>query len=62
MEVLQVPKARKLSEAYHDGRITVRESMEELDWCWDKKLYKGAREPIVELTSGPMTAVLKQDR
>ena len=39
MEILQVPKARKLAEAYNDGQITLREFSENLEWCWDKRIY-----------------------
>jgi hypothetical protein len=43
MEILQVPKARKVAAAYHDGSITLREFMEELERCWAKKIYNGTR-------------------
>jgi len=62
MEILQVPKARKLAEAYHDGSITLREFMEELEWCWDKKLYRGTRARIAELRVFEVSPIPKQDR
>jgi hypothetical protein len=62
MEILQVPKARKLAEAYHDGSITLREFMEELESCWGKKTYKGAKTPVVERKGVPMPPILMQDR
>jgi len=43
MEILQVPKARKLAEAYNDGQITLREFSENLEWCWDKRIYNATR-------------------
>ena len=48
MEILQVPKARKLAEAYHDGSITLRQFMEQLEWCWDMKIHRGTKAPVVE--------------
>jgi len=62
MEILQVPKARKLAEAYHDGSITLREFMEELEWCWDMKIYRGTKAPVVERSGGPMPPVPVRNR
>ena len=62
MEILQVSKARKLAEAYHDGSITLREFMEELERCWDMKIYRGTKAPVVERKGVPMTPIMTQDR
>ena len=62
MEILQVSKARKLAEAYHDGSITLREFMEELERCWDMKIYRGTKAPVVERKDVPMTPIMTQDR
>lgn len=60
MEILQVPKTRQLAEAYHDGSITFREFMEELEWCWDMKIYRGTKAPVVERKDVPMPPILTQ--
>jgi|WetSurMetagenome_2_1015567.scaffolds.fasta_scaffold310254_2 hypothetical protein len=60
MEILRVPKARKLAEAYHDGSITLREFMEELEWCWDMKIYRGTKTPVVVRKDVPMPPILTQ--
>ena len=62
MEFLQVPESRKIIEPYHEGHITLRKLMEELEWYWDKSIYKGTRAPIVERARGPVSAILKQDQ
>jgi hypothetical protein len=62
MEILRVPKARRLAEAYHDGSITLSEFMEELEWCWDMKICRGTRAPDVEKRGAPMPPFLTQDR
>ena len=56
MEILQVPKARKLAEAYNDGQITLREFLENLEWCWDMKIYNETKARSVERPSVPMTS------
>jgi len=61
MEILQVPKARKLAEAYHGGSITLREFMEELEWCWEMKIYRGTKAPVVERPGVLMLPILTQD-
>ena len=61
MEILQVAKARKLAEAYHDGSITLREFMEELERGWDMKIYRGTKAPVVENRGVPMPPILTQD-
>jgi hypothetical protein len=61
MQILQVQEARKMVKAYRDGHITVEELREELEWYWDRKIYKGARTPIVERTGVLMTAILEED-
>jgi hypothetical protein len=62
MEILQVPKARKLAEAYQDGHVTLREFMEELEWCWAKTIYRGTKAPVVERKGVPMPPIMTQDR
>ena len=62
MEILQVPKARKLAEAYNDGQITLREFWENLEWCWDMKIYRGTKAAAVQRTAVPMPQILTQDR
>jgi hypothetical protein len=61
MEILQVPKARKLAEAYHDGSITLRKFMEQLEWCWDMKIHRGTKAPVVERGSIP-SGILNRNR
>jgi len=61
MEILQVPKARKLAEAYHDGRITLRQFMEQLEWCWERKIHRGTKAPVVERGSIP-SGILNRNR
>jgi len=43
MEIFQMPESRQMIEAYHKGHITIRELMEELEWCWDKRIYNATR-------------------
>lgn len=62
MEILQVPKARRLAEAYQDGQITLREFLENLEWCWDMRIYRGTKAPVVEREGVLMPPILKQDR
>jgi len=62
MEILQVPKARKLAEAYHEGQITLREFLENLEWCWGMRIYRGTKAPVVERKGVPMPPILTQDR
>lgn len=62
MKILQVPEAKKTVQAYLDGSITVEELREDLEWYWDKKLYRGTKAPIVERKGVPMPAILNQDR
>jgi hypothetical protein len=62
METLQVPEARKLAAAYSSGRITLAEFMEKLEWCWDMKIYRGGKAPVVEREGVLMPPILTQDR
>jgi hypothetical protein len=50
MQILQVPEARKMVEAYQDGFITVKELSEQMKWYWGKKICKGTKTPIMERT------------
>ena len=61
METLQVPKAGKHAYAYINGQITLSEFMEELEWCWDMQIYKGAKTPVVERQGLPMILFPTQD-
>jgi hypothetical protein len=61
MKIFQVPGARKMVEAYQDGYITLRELTEELEWYWDKKIYKGTKAPFAERTGVPVPAILEKD-
>jgi hypothetical protein len=45
MQILQVPDAKKMVNSYLDGYITVKELRKELEWYWDKKIYKGTKTP-----------------
>ena len=61
MEILQVAKARKLAEAYHDGNMTLRQFMEQLEWCWDMKIHRGAKASVVERGS-ILSGILNRNR
>jgi hypothetical protein len=45
-ENLGLPHRQQYAEAYHDGRITLREFMEQLEWCWDMKFVGGPEHPL----------------
>ena len=62
MEILQVPKARKLAAAYNDGQLTLTEFMDELELCWDMKIHRGTKALIVERNGVPMPPIITQDR
>jgi hypothetical protein len=62
MEILQVPKARKLAAAYNDGQITLTEFMDNLELCWELEIYRGTKAPVVEKSGVPMPPILTQDR
>jgi hypothetical protein len=62
MEILQVPEAKRTVQAYLDGYITIKEMREDLEWYWDRKIYRGTRAPIVERKGVPMPPILTQDR
>jgi hypothetical protein len=34
--------------------------MEELEWCWDMKIYRGSKTPVVEREDVPMPPILTQ--
>jgi hypothetical protein len=57
MKILKVPEARKMVEAYQRGYITIEELMEDLEWYWDKKIYKGTKTSILDRKSIPMNAI-----
>jgi len=61
MQIIQVPQAKKMVEAYRNGNITLDGLREELEWCWDKKIYKGVETPIAERTGLSITAILGRD-
>jgi hypothetical protein len=48
MEILQIPKARKLAAAYSDGQITLTEFMDEPEWCWHNRTSRGPKVPVAE--------------
>jgi len=62
MEILQVPKARKLAAAYNDGHLTLTEFMDELELCWDMKIHQGTKALIVERNGVPMPPITTQGR
>ena len=43
MAIFQMPESRQMIEAYHKGRITLRELIGELEWYWDKRIYNATR-------------------
>jgi len=45
-----VPGARKVAEACNDEYLTLKELIEEREWCWDKSIYKRTKTPIVKRT------------
>jgi hypothetical protein len=61
MQNVQEPETRKMVEAYHEGYITLNELVEELEWYWDKKIYKGTKTPIVKRTGVLMTEIVEED-
>jgi hypothetical protein len=65
MMIYPAPEFRKraMAEAFREGHITLTELMDELEWYWDRKNYRGTRVPPVERTSSPTApAIEKQDR
>jgi hypothetical protein len=46
MQILQVPEARNIVEAYEGGFITVKELREQLEWYWIRTLHKGTKKSI----------------
>jgi hypothetical protein len=60
MEIFQLRESKKLAEAYRAGHITLTEFIEELEWCWDMKIYRGTRVPTLERTGGPIAAILEE--
>jgi hypothetical protein len=48
-------------DAYHCGDITFHELMEELEWYWDMKIYRGTKAPVVEKPGLPMIPFPTQD-
>jgi hypothetical protein len=61
MKILEVPEARKMVEAYQDGYITIEELMEDLECYWDKKIYKGAKTPILNRKGVLMDAIEERE-
>jgi hypothetical protein len=61
MQIIQVPEAKEMVEAYRNGNITLDELQEELELCWDKQICKGAKTPIAERPSLSITAILGRD-
>jgi hypothetical protein len=61
MENFQKPKHREMVDAYHCGDITFHELMEELEWYWDMKIYRGTKPPVVEKPGLPMIPFPTQD-
>jgi hypothetical protein len=51
MQILQAPEGTKIVEAYHDGFITVKELREQMEWYWGKRIYNGAKTPVMEKTA-----------
>jgi len=45
MQILQEHEVRKLVKAYQDRYITVEEFKEELEWYWDRRIYRGTKIP-----------------
>ena len=43
MGIFQLRGSKKLAEAYRAGHITLSEFIEELEWCWDKRIYNATR-------------------
>ena len=46
MGIFQLRGSKKLAEAYRAGHITLTEFIEELEWCWDMKIYRGREYPL----------------
>jgi hypothetical protein len=61
MQILQVPEAKNILEAYEDGFITVRELREELEWYWDREIHNKTDRPIVVRTGDPMTEISNEE-
>jgi hypothetical protein len=53
MQILQAPGAKKMVKSYLNGDITVKELREELEWYWDRKIYKGTKTPILDRKGVP---------
>ena len=43
MQILQVPEAKNIVEAYQDGFITVKELRQQLEWYWSRMIHKGTK-------------------
>jgi hypothetical protein len=57
MKILQVPESRKMVEMYQAGYITAKELREQLEWYWDRKIYKGNKTPVRKMNGVPMTDI-----
>jgi hypothetical protein len=53
MHIVQAPEAKKIVKSYLNGYITVEELREELEWYWDRKVYKGTKTPILDRNGVP---------
>ena len=61
MQILEMPEFRKLVEAYRDGFLSFSELKEELEGCWDMKIYGGTKAPVMGKPGVPMLPILTQD-
>ena len=57
MQTLQEHEFRKMVKAYLNGYITANELREQLEWYWDRKIYKGTKMPISEREGAPRTTI-----
>ena len=61
MQIFQMPKARKMVEAYQDGYITVQELREEMEPYWGTKNDKETERLIVEMARPSKREILQED-
>jgi hypothetical protein len=61
MQILQEHEVRKLVKAYQHRYITADELREEIEWYWDRRIYKGTKPPLSLTKEGLGSAIPRGD-
>jgi hypothetical protein len=61
MQILQEHEVRMLVKAYQERYITAEEFREELEWYWDRRVYKGTKPPLLLTREGHASAIPRGD-